>query len=211
MEDISEGSGDQDVLMKLDIASLKRTSEDDPSFEPEKPEELSPAIDLTDKATGVRVRADKGVFEEGVKLIVTEITSGSDYDKAASALGVKSFRLWNVRIVSPDGSDAQPNGTVTVSYPVSDGTDVSKLALYRINESGGKTLIRGSAEGGYYTAVTKTLGSYALVGAASDANGANRSPSTGDGARIVLLGTLAAVSAGVLAVCVSARKRSKIN
>ena len=212
MEDISEGNGDQDVLMKLDIASLKKTTENDPSFEPEKPEELSPAVDLTDAATGVRVRADKGVFEEGVKLIVTEITSGADYDKAVSALGSsKGFKLWNVRVVSPDGSDAQPNGTVTVSYPIASGADTSALALYRINESGGKTLIRGTVQDGYYTAVTKTLGSYALVGAASDVNGngANRSPSTGEGAPLVLLGTLAAVSAGVLAVCVKKRKDAR--
>ena len=82
MEFISEGNGAQDVLMKVDWSTLKATTNDDPSFRPEEPEEQSPAVDFTDKATGVTVRADKGVLPAGVQIIVTEITSGSDYDAA---------------------------------------------------------------------------------------------------------------------------------
>ena len=52
MEDISAGTGDQDVLLKLDWSTLTETTEDDPNFEPEEPVEQSPAVDFTDSATG---------------------------------------------------------------------------------------------------------------------------------------------------------------
>ena len=74
MEDISAGTGDQDVLLKLDWSTLTETTEDDPNFEPEEPVEQSPAVDFTDSATGVKVNADKGVFDEGVQIVVSEIT-----------------------------------------------------------------------------------------------------------------------------------------
>lgn len=42
METIAEGNGDQNVLMKLDWATLTKTTEDDPGFQPEDPVEQSP-------------------------------------------------------------------------------------------------------------------------------------------------------------------------
>ena len=48
MEDISEGTGDQDVLLKLDWSTLTATSEDDPNFNPDDNQEQSPAVDLVD-------------------------------------------------------------------------------------------------------------------------------------------------------------------
>lgn len=125
MEDISAGTGDQDVLLKLDWSTLKETTEDDPAFEPEEPAEQSPAVDATDSATGVKVHADKGVFEEGVQLVVDAITSGADYEAAASALSDvgKKFKLYEIHFEDADGNEVQPNGTVTVSYPIPKGFD----------------------------------------------------------------------------------------
>ncbi|MFR5068708.1 MAG: hypothetical protein ACLTE2_01920 [Eubacteriales bacterium] len=54
MEDISEGTGDQDVLLKLDWSTLTATSEDDPNFNPDDNQEQSPAVDLVDTATGIK-------------------------------------------------------------------------------------------------------------------------------------------------------------
>ena len=78
MEDISAGSGTQNVLLKLDWSTLKETTEDDPDFQPEEPVEQSPAVNVTDSTTGIKIQADEGVFPEGVKLVVTPITSGAD-------------------------------------------------------------------------------------------------------------------------------------
>ena len=116
MEDISEGAGDQDVLLKLDWSTLKETTEDDPNFEPEKPVEQSPAVDYTDAVTGVKVSADKGVFDEGVQIVISGITKGVDYDVAVASLSDvgKKFKLYEIHFENADGVEVQPNGTVTV-------------------------------------------------------------------------------------------------
>jgi LPXTG-motif cell wall-anchored protein len=165
MEAIAAGNGDQDVLMKLDWSTLKATTEENPDFRPEDPVEQSPAVDVTDAATGVKVHADKGVFEEGVKLVVTPITSGADYNLAASALEEvgKKFKLYEIHFDDANGSEVQPNGTVTVSYPIPEGYDAENVALYRINDDGSKTLIKGTVDGNYYTVITKSFSTYALV------------------------------------------------
>ncbi|MDE6767708.1 MAG: NEAT domain-containing protein, partial [Eubacterium sp.] len=190
MEDISEGTGDQDVLLKLDWSTLKKTTEDDSAFIPDEPEELSPAVDYTDAATGVKVHADKGVFEEGVQIVVTEITLGADYDNTVSVLSDigKKFKLYNVEFVDADGKEVTPNGTVTISLPVAAGYDANNLVVYRINDDGSKTLVNGNAADDYYTIVTKTAGNYAIVenGStitdaenASNGNSSKISPNTG--------------------------------
>lgn len=214
MEDISQGSGDQDVLMKLDLTSLKKATEDDPSFEPEKPKELSPAVVITDAKTGVQVQADKGVFPEGVQLVVTEITSGSDYDAAASALKEigKQFKLYEVRFLDKDGNEIQPNGVATVRYPVPADYDKAQLALYRIGSDGSKTLVKGSVEREHYSVIAKSFGKTALVAkGSSDAAeptkpGTDRNPATGDTTPVLLWAALLAVSACGVALLLSRNK-----
>lgn len=163
MEAIAEGTGTQDVLMQLDWSTLVKVDDDAP-IDIEEPEEQSPAVDLTDAATGVKIHADKGVFEEGVQLVVTPVTSGSDFDNAKKALDgtAKAFSLYEIHFIDKDGSTVQPNGTVSVSVPVpADYSD--KLAVYRINDNAGKTLMSGEAKDGFYTYLTKSFSLYALA------------------------------------------------
>ena len=203
MEDISEGTGDQDVLLKLDFTTLTKTTEDDPGFRPDEPIEQSPAVDATDTATGVKLHADKGVFEEGVRLVVNEITMGVDYDNAVSALAGtgKKFKLYEIYFEDANGNEVQPNGTVTVSYPIPVGYDAENIVLYRINDDGSKTLVKGASVDGYYTVITKSFSNYALV-----ENGNTNPPQTGDN-NIVLWFMLALASAGMIAVLMFTRKR----
>lgn len=231
MEAIAEGTGDQDVLMQLDWDTLKEDSGD---IKPEESVEQSPAVDITDSATGVKVHADKGVFEEGVKLVVNEITIGADYDNAVSVLAEvgKKFRLYEIHFEDADGNEVQPNGTVSVSYSIPAGYNATNVVLYRINDDGSKTLIKGVAEDGYYTVITKSFSNYALVekesviiddqkadnmnnGTADDNNnnvlnspqiGVN-APQTGDNSNITLWLILALAFAGMIAVLTFTKKR----
>lgn len=210
MEDIASGNGDQDVLMKLDKTKLKKVSNDDPSFDPEDPEELSPAVDLTDAATGVKLHADKGVYSEGVKLVVTEIKDGDSYSAASKSLTDvgKKFKLYDVKVVDADGNAVDANGTVTVSFPVPDGYNADKCAVYRMNDDGTKTLVRGTVADGYFTVTVKALGQFVLVekgSSVTDAENAKnaKSPKTGDVAPVALVivcMTAAVCGAGVLTV-----------
>lgn len=213
MEDISAGTGDQDVLLKLDWSTLKETTEDDPAFEPEEPAEQSPAVDATDSATGVKVHADKGVFEEGVQLVVDAITSGADYEAAASALSDvgKKFKLYEIHFEDADGNEVQPNGTVTVSYPIPKGFDEDKLVLYRINEDGTKTLVKGTVDNGFYKVISRSFSTYALVESGNtitDAENTADIPQTGDDSNVAVFALLALAAAGMMAAALIIRKRT---
>lgn len=215
MEDISAGSGTQDVLLKLDWSTLKETTEDDPDFQPEEPVEQSPAVNVTDPTTGIKVEADKGVFPEGVEQVVTQITSGADYDRAASILSDvgKKFRLFEIHF-ELDGVEVQPNGIVTVYYPIPKGYDADKVVLYRINDDGTKTLVKGTVENGFYKVMTKSFSTYALVeqgstitDAENSANVGSDIPQTGDSTNVLPFALLALASAGMIGVLFISRKR----
>ena len=212
MEAISDGTGSQDVLMKLDWSLLKL---DDGEIKPEEPVEQSPAVNVTDPSTGIKVEADKGVFPEGVEQVVTQITSGADYDKAASVLSDvgKKFRLFEIHF-ELDGAEVQPNGIVTVYYPIPEGYDADKVVLYRINEDGTKTLIKGTVENGFYKVMTKSFNTYALVeqgstitDAENSANVGSDIPQTGDSANALPFALLALASGGMIGVLFVSRKR----
>ena len=215
MEDISAGSGTQNVLLKLDWSTLKETTEDDPDFQPEEPVEQSPAVNVTDPSTGIKVEADKGVFPEGVEQVVTQITSGADYDKAASILSDvgKKFRLFEIHF-ELDGAEVQPNGIVTVYYPIPEGYDADKVVLYRINDDGTKTLVKGTVENGFYKVMTKSFSTYALVeqgstitDAENSANVGSDIPQTGDSTNVLPFALLALASGGMIGVLFVSRKR----
>lgn len=165
MEAIAEGNGQHNVLMKIEWASLVKTTEDDADIQPEEPVEQSPEVNAVDETTNIKVHADKGVFGNGVKLSVTSVKSGSDYDKAVSVLEnvAKKFNLFEIHFEDAEGVNVQPNGTVTVYYPIPADYNSENVALYRINEDGTKTLINGVVEDGYYKVVTKSFSTYALV------------------------------------------------
>ena len=211
MESIADETGTQAVLMQLDWSTLK---EDTGDITPEKPVEQSPAVDFTDPATGVRVRADKGVLPEGVQVVVTPVTKGADYDNAVKALGSlgKQFKLYDVQFLDKDGNEITPNGTVSISLPVPSGYNGATLSAFRINDDGTKTLVKGSAADGAYTIVTKTGGSYALadVGSVSDPSGStnsNGTPQTGDNRTIAIWTLLAIAFAGTFAALTIPAKR----
>ena len=218
MEDISAGSGTQNVLLKLDWSTLKETTEDDPDFQPEEPVEQSPAVNVTDPTTGIKVEADKGVFPEGVEQVVTQITSGADYDRAASILSDvgKKFRLFEIHF-ELDGAEIQPNGIVTVYYPIPEGYDADKVVLYRINDDGTKTLVKGTVENGFYKVMTKSFSTYALVeqgstitDAENSANVGSDIPQTGDSTNVLPFALLALASGGMIGVLFISRKRKFI-
>lgn len=218
MEAISEGTGDQDVLLKLDWSTLKETTEDDPNFEPEDPVEQSPTVDYTDSKTGVKIHADKGVFDEGIQIIISEITSGADYDKTILSLRDigKKFKLYNVKFLDADGKEVSPNGTVRISFPIAKGYDSANIAIYRMADDS-KILVKGTVDNGYYTVITKTAGNYALVEKGSTITDAENSknegnkgtgtPQTGDSFNIGAMALLALASVGLFCITCATRKR----
>ena len=166
------------------------------------------------------MNADKGVFDEGVQIVVSEITKGADYDATVASLSDvgKKFKLYDVKFLDADGNEVAPNGTVSISFPVAAGYDSANLAVYRLAD-GGKVLVRGTVENGYYTVITKTAGTYALVekgstitdaqntqNVANGNNGNTNIPQTGDSSNVAVYALLALAAAGMMGVTLVTRK-----
>ena len=165
MEAIADGTGTQNVLMKLDWTTLTKTEE---PFQIEEQEEQSKAFDYTDIATGVKLHADQGVLPNDASATVSEVTSGADFDTAKNNL--TNFHVYSVAV------SAELNGKMQISLPIPSG--VSEPVVYRIAD-GKKTKINGTAENGMFTFSVKETGTFAIGSAASSTPGnTNSSGST---------------------------------
>ena len=121
----------------------------------------------------------------------------------------KKFRLFEIHF-ELNGAEVQPNGIVTVYYPIPEGYDADKVVLYRINEDGTKTLVKGTVENGFYKVMTKSFSTYALVEQGStitDAENTANIPQTGDTSNIAVFALLALAAAGMMGVTLVTRKR----
>jgi LPXTG-motif cell wall-anchored protein len=134
----------------------------------------TPAVEIRDEATGIKVEAEPGVLPEGAALTVEAITAESTsetakaaYAKAQTALeGVAvKFKLFDITILSEDGEETQPKDgyTLTLRFPVPEGFDGAKLALYRINDDATATLIKGKVENDEFVVLLNHLSLYAIV------------------------------------------------
>ena len=163
-----------------------------------------PAVNLEDKATGIKIHADAGVFQENVKLVVTPISeSDAAYKKAAEDLKSISgkFVLYEVHFVNDKGQEVQPQGTVTVSYPVPKDFDSAQMAVYRINDSGKPTKINGAVNGKYYEVVQKSFSQYAVVDLrTADSAAPETATPTGDSTPVLALMGLMALSGAAIVV-----------
>lgn len=195
MEAISEGTGTQNVLMKLDWTKLVKTESD---FELEQQEEQSPEFDYTDEVTGIVIHADRGVLAETVTGKVTELTEGEVYSSAKTALADVSqkFKVYDIELLTEDGTDAELNGKIQISIPVP--SDYSNPVVYRVKD-GKKTMISGTAADGVFTFSAKEAGVYVIAEKAGQssvsANKNTASPQTGDNTPIGAVTALVAASA----------------
>ena len=99
-------------------------------------------------------------------------------------------------------------------YPIPEGYDINNLVLYRINEDGTKTLVKGVVEDGYYKVVTKSFSTYALVEKGSTITDsentamiAGSNVKTGDSNNFVLWIMLLGISLGAGAITVAGKRR----
>lgn len=166
MEAISEGSGTQPVYLVLDWDTLEETTEDDADFnEDESTDDTSPAVDITDKATGVHVTAAAGILPEGVTLVVKQITEGVDYEtvKKNTFISGNSFVLYDISFLDASGKEVQPSGRVSVGIPLPSEWDTAKLAAYHFTDSGAASPIVGTAADGVYTFTSSSFSKFAVV------------------------------------------------
>ena len=168
-------------------------------------------VNLTDKATGIKLETNSGILSEKAELSVSKLTQGADYDIAKKAMnGVEgSWNLYKIMALV-DGVETAPNGSVLLYIPCG----AEGLTIYRVNDDGTKTLVKGEVENGYYVIRTTRLGLFAVIGEETgsanegqDQNGSTNAPQTGDNTNVLPFALLAMASAGMIGVLFISRKR----
>lgn len=159
--DVVVGAGYLDARLRIDWNEMEESSLDTivPNTEISSGEITKVA--LKDSATGISLDADTAKVNESAVMTVTSVTSGADYETARTALSgtADSFKLYRIAL-AVNGETAEPMGAVNVTFPFS-GSD---LSLYRINEGGTKTVLRGESGTDGYTILTSKLGLFAVIG-----------------------------------------------
>jgi hypothetical protein len=165
-----------EARLKIDWTTLVEIAGGNVTLQPQDVEivetEYTEAFDVKDTATGIRVEAEPGVLPVGAELTVGEIKpdaadskSKAAYEKADTALKdtAEKFALWDITVYNSDGAEIQPDGRLMLRFPIPEGFDDARTALYRINDDATATKITGKAENGEYAATVTHLSLYALV------------------------------------------------
>lgn len=238
MESIAPGNGTQDVYVKIDWSTLKLVKLADPDdnlgdtpgdnngntpgHNNHNDESFSPAVDVVDEVTGIRVHAGQNVLPKGAKLIVSPISEGEEFMAAKKLLSdiTGKFQLFEIHFLNEKGEKIQPNGIVEVSYLVPKEYNADSVQLYRINDDNTKTLIKGMVENGYYTVKTKSFSKYALADGKKVDGSKNKddkaakietgkTPKTGDSSGVMAYTFV--ILLGSILLAVSTKKKWKSN
>lgn len=158
--DIVVGEGYLDARLQLDWTATKSTADTELVANTEISAGTVNAIGVVDTATGIMVSGDSTVVHSEAYLQVNKITSGSQYTLAKNAVGTSDFDLYEIEMVL-NGENQVPDGALELTFPYS-----SDIELYRIGESGTKTVLRGLYKDGEYKISTRQMGLFAVVGGA---------------------------------------------
>ena len=144
-----------------DKTSLYNMSDVTINTDPDVPVSEDKDITLTDvTGTGVTVISKESILN-GMELEAKLLTSGELYDKVKEALKDGKFTLYDLYLLE-NNLEVQPDGTITVSIPVSDGYDGTKCNVYRVNEDGSVTEITAALKDGKLVFETDQMGAFAI-------------------------------------------------
>jgi uncharacterized membrane protein YbaN (DUF454 family) len=156
-----------DARLKISWDTLVKIQDDSTVKEDTDPvvvTEGTPAVDLTNKKTKVRIKADANILADGVSMTVSKITSGTDYETTQTLMESVAtlFTVYNITLYNPSGATTQPSGMVTVYIPVPDDYNTSTIAVYRISDSV-KTKLTAKVENGYAVFQTSSFSIFTIA------------------------------------------------
>ncbi|MBA4686539.1 MAG: DUF454 family protein [Candidatus Galacturonibacter soehngenii] len=156
-----------DARLKISWDTLVKVNDDSTVIEDTEPvvvTEGTPAVDLTDKKTKVRVTAQANVLPEGVSVKVLKITSGTNYQTVQTHLESVAtlFTAYDITLYNSSSKVIEPSGMVTVYIPIPDDYNTSTTAVYRINDSS-KTKLTSTIENGYAVFETNSFSIFTLA------------------------------------------------
>ena len=137
-----------------------------PAEEPE----TYPAFHAVDSVTGVELAAAEGVLPEGVKMRVVKVTDADKAKEISSALSnladkntAYEITLYVERDGKEESVDPKEDMSLTITLPVPEGYNVSKVACYYIDANQYANTVKGTLSGTKYTVSTDKLGIYAVA------------------------------------------------
>ena len=123
----------------------------------------SDAINWTHKKTGIKIKAEANIVENGATYKITSLSSGSKYRSVAKLFtDVTIKNVYQIKFYNKKGKSIQPGGMVQISIPVSSKSSQSTLAVYRVLD-GVKTKMSGTLKNNYYTFSTNKIGYFVVV------------------------------------------------
>ncbi len=155
--DVVVGTGYLDSKLRIDWNDVTETSSTELAIDVTISSGTVEDVKLGDG--GFVINADTTILMADSIFAVEEIKSGANYELAKAALGaeVGNFELYLLSITL-GGVEVEPNGSLEIIFPYGEIE-----TLYRINDNGNKTLLRGSVEHDGYTIVSRSLGLFAVV------------------------------------------------
>lgn len=133
---------------------------------------------ITDKNTGIKLTAEKNVFDSKATFEIISVKDGNDYQKVGELLGESADTGYSVYNISANlkKKEAKQTGFATLYIPVGD-EDVNKTVIYSYKEetentNAGLTVleIELSEDGNYYVVKASEMGTFVVASANEDVN-----------------------------------------
>lgn len=126
---------------------------------------FTPAVDLTDEATGIRLLAEERVLASGVQMKVETVTSGEIFDKAQNFAKKqdKSLTLYKISLEDETGNPLKPVRQINLQFPIPEGVQAENLQIINFAEDGTPNPMQGKKVDGKYDIVTGDAGFFAVA------------------------------------------------
>lgn len=151
----------------------------------------SPSVTLTDKNTGLVLKAKKNILPTGVILQCEKLTKENLEDEILEIIEQlgRDFVLYRIVLTDSQGNEVQPVGMVELEISTPSAYKKEAVKIYRISDKK-KTAMSGELNNTKYTFSTNYIGDFAVVDTSTevieiedttqDNSGTTIRPSTGD-------------------------------
>lgn len=133
-----------------------------------------PPIIIEDEKMGIKISAPKDLLPDGTALKADIINGGEQFNKVTDALKeiAEKAVIYDLSL-EKDGNKVTFDGKVSVSLPIPNGYEKSRLAVFYISDNGTKNEIPCSVNGDTVTFETDHFSVYALAEKTEEAAAAN--------------------------------------
>lgn len=170
----------------------------------------------------IEADADKGVVEQGTRLVVTDRIDNNMFEAVKKLFNNDKILPLDIKLVDDSDAEVQPNGIIKISIKLPAGFRAETTKVYHIDASGNKTDMNASISDGIVSFETNHFSTYVLVDATeikdtppadtdadTDAVGDGSSASSGDTTNILLyaaIGFIALIAGGFAIFCGKKRR-----